>query len=72
MRLAPEKFAEGGMRTAFRMMISEDGVEKPYVAKLFNEYSEVHCPCGLCAGRGGVCIDWSAPHRCMGTEKCHF
>jgi hypothetical protein len=40
-RLAQESFAQGGMRKAFHMVICDgDGKERPFVAKLYNEYAE--------------------------------
>jgi len=41
-RLAEEPFAHGGMRSAYHMAVTDpDGEEKAFVAKEFNEYTEV-------------------------------
>eukprot|EP00667_Euglena_gracilis_P004263 EG_transcript_4283 len=39
-RLAPEPFAEGAMRQAIKMRMKEKGVEREFVAKQFNAYTE--------------------------------
>ena len=46
-RLATGQLAQGAMRTAFRMMVSEGGAETPHVAKQFIEGPEV--PARACA-----------------------
>lgn len=39
-RIAPQTFAEGGMRGAYKMVVVGPAGEKPFVAKKFNEFTE--------------------------------